>query len=378
MLHISPALFTSDGGIVGGGERYALELARYMARETPTTLVAFGDRDRSLTIDGLPVRVIGSPWYVRGQRNNPIAAALLGELRKADVVHCHQRHVLASSLAALACRLSGRRVFVTDHGGGGWDISAYISTDRWYHNHLHVSEYSRMLSGHADRPFAQVIFGGVDIDKFSPAPSLTPRTAILFVGRILPHKGINYLIEAMPCDRELIVAGPVCDERFLADLHRLAAGKRVRFRHDCDDAALVDYYRAARCVVLPSVYHSMYGETTTQAEFLGQTLLEGMACGAPVICTAVGGMPEVVEDRVTGFVVPPNDPAALGDRIRWLFTHPAEADAIGAAGRCRVLEKFTWPQVVRRCLEIYAAAAPHSARAPVSHSIQSHSLSGSK
>ena len=378
MLHISPAFFSSDGGIIGGGERYAVELARYMARETPTTLVAFGDRDRSLTIDDLRVHVIGAPWYVRGQRNNPISAVLLRELRKADVVHCHQRHVLACSLAALACRLSGRRVFVTDLGGGGWDISAYVSTDRWYHGHLHLSEYSRTLSGHADRPFAQVIFGGVDTGKFSPAPSPGPRAAILFVGRILPHKGINYLIEAMPPDQELIVAGPACDDRFLADLRRLAAGKRVRFRHGCDDAALVDYYRTARCVVLPSVYRTMYGETITQAELLGQTLLEGMACGAPAICTAVGGMPEVVEDRVTGFVVPPNDSAALGDKLRWLLTHPAEADAMGRAGRRRVLEKFTWPQVVRRCLEIYAATAPHSARVPMNHSNQSQPLTGSK
>jgi len=359
VLHVSPAWFGEDGGITGGGERYALELARHMARETPTTLVAFGERDRSLTIDDLSVRIIGSPWYVRGQRNNPISLALLAELRRADVVHCHQGHVLASSLAALACRLSGRRVFVSDLGGGGWDISAYVSTDRWYHGHLHLSEYSRALSGHTDQPFAQVIFGGVDTDKFSPAPAPRSRISVLFVGRILPHKGINYLIEAMPPEQELIIAGPVCDDRFLADLHRLAFGKRVIFRHDCDDAALIEYYRAASCVVLPSVYRTLYGEENVAAELLGQTLLEAMACGAPVICTAVGGMPEVVVDGITGFVVPPNDAAALSDKIAWLTAHPTEAAAMGSAGRRRVLDRFTWPKVVRRCLQIYGGDADH-------------------
>jgi glycosyltransferase involved in cell wall biosynthesis len=107
--------------------------------------------------------------------------------------------------------------------------------------------------------------------------------------------------------------------------------------------------------VLPSVYKNMYGGETTVPELLGQTLLEGMACGAPVVCTDVASMPEVVEDGVTGFVVPARDPSALGEKLRWLREHPSEAAAMGRAARRRVLEKFTWPTVVRRCLEIYAA-----------------------
>ena len=91
-------------------------------------------------------------------------------------------------------------------------------------------------------------------------------------------------------------------------------------------------------------------------ELLGQTLLEGMACGGPVICTRVASMPEIVEDGVCGFIVPPNDPAAIADRIAWLRDHPAQAAAMGTAARRRVLDKFTWPQVVRRCLDHYAAA----------------------
>src|SRR5207253_2324858 len=99
---------------------------------------------------------------------NPIAAALFSELRNAEVVHTHQRCVLASSASALFCRATGRKVFVTDLGGGGWDVSAYVSTDRWYHGHLHISHYSRRIHGHQGRPFAHVISGGVDTDKFSP------------------------------------------------------------------------------------------------------------------------------------------------------------------------------------------------------------------
>src|SRR5260221_5926149 len=114
VVHIVPALFGSDDGIVGGAERYALELARHMAQKTPTTLVSFGEQERRETQGHLKIRVIGNPWYARGQRANPVAFSLVSALRQADVVHCHQQHVLASSLAAIVCRVSGRRVFVSD------------------------------------------------------------------------------------------------------------------------------------------------------------------------------------------------------------------------------------------------------------------------
>ena len=93
-------------------------------------------------------------------------------------------------------------------------------------------------------------------------------------------------------------------------------------------------------------------------ELLGQTLLEGMACGLPAVCTAVASLPEVVEDGVNGFVVPPNDARALAERLCWLRDHPETAAAMGAAARHSVLERFFWPAVVRRCLAIYAGQIP--------------------
>src|SRR5690349_2646568 len=71
VLHISPARF-APGGIIGGGERYAFELARHMADFIPTKLVTFGDNERTENIGNLEVRVIGQPLYVRAQHSNPI------------------------------------------------------------------------------------------------------------------------------------------------------------------------------------------------------------------------------------------------------------------------------------------------------------------
>src|SRR5438445_2798233 len=227
-----------------------------MAREVPTTLLSFGERDREETLDGLRVRVAGRPWLVRGQRDNPLAPELFTEILRATVIHCHQQHILASSLAAIACRLTRRRVFVTDLGGGGWDVSAYISTDRWYDGHLHISEYSRAVYGQAGRPWAHVILGGVDTRRFSPDESILRDGSVLFVGRLLPHKGVNDLVNAIPTDMHLKIIEQPHDKRFYQDLRALSAGKQVTFHHDFTDSDFfkVSAYRKALCVVLRSVY----------------------------------------------------------------------------------------------------------------------------
>ena len=352
VVHVVPSLFDKDGKLVGGAERFAFEIAREMANEVPTTLVTFGPEDGERRFGLLRVRVIGRPWHVRGNAFNPISPRLFGELSSADVVHCHQQHVTASSAAAAYCRLTGKRAYVTDLGGGGWDISSYVSTDRWFHGHLHMSEYSRRVFGHEGKPWAKIVWGGVDADKFTPDDSV-PRDSVLFAGRLLPHKGVDYLVEAVPPDLPLRLAGRAMHDRYLADLKALAAGKQVEFVGTLDDDGLLRAYRRAMCFVLPSVYVDRYGGRSDVPELLGLVLVEAMACGAPAICSNVASMPEVVVDGVTGFIVPPNDPAALRERLLWIRDHPERAREMGRAGRQRVLEQFTWKAVVRRCLAAY-------------------------
>jgi glycosyltransferase involved in cell wall biosynthesis len=350
-----PALFDDKDGVVGGAERYAWELARHMAREVPTTLLSFGSADRSFTDGPLRVRVLGKPWHVRGSRHNPLSPRVFPEILRADVVHCHQQHLLVSSLSALTGRLTGRRVFVTDLGGGGWDFSFYISTDRWFHGHLHISQYSRRVMGQDGQPWSHVILTGVDTEKFSPEPRVPRVGGAVFVGRLLSHKGIDRVIEALPPDLPLDVVGHPYDPKYFALLQELAAGKHVEFHTDLDDSKLVDAYRRSRCVVLPSLYRDRSGNETKVPELMGQTLLEGMACGTPAICTNVASMPEAVIDGVTGFVVPPDDLAAMRTALVTLCTDDARAAAMGKAARARMLEHFQWSSVVKRCLEAYRA-----------------------
>jgi glycosyltransferase involved in cell wall biosynthesis len=358
VLHISPTYF-GDRSYVGGGERYAYELARAMARTGEVVFLSFAAKAASHW-DG-PLRV----EYLRRSlffRNNPLSGSPFSHrfgkwTQWADAIHCHQAHTLGTDLAIILSRLRGKRCFVTDLGGGhSYALSNYLPLDRWVHRFLLISEYSRRLwqrdshNGTAER--LDVIYGGVDCEQFKPA-EVRKSDRTLFVGRLLPHKGIDYLIDAVADDTPLDVVGRVYHDEYFNLLKAKSAGKPVTFFHRVTDDELVQKYREALVTVLPSVYQNCYGHCTEVPELLGLVVLESLACGTPVIVTNVASLPEVVEDGVTGFVVPPNDPKAIHDRMSYLRSHPELAVEMGRRGRDMVLRQFTWDAVVRRCLEAY-------------------------
>jgi glycosyltransferase involved in cell wall biosynthesis len=325
-----------------------------MSRRTPTRLVSFGEREERWRDEDLSIRILPRTHYVNGSRFNPVSPHIAGEIVHADVVHCHQQHILASSLAAISGRTLAKTVAVTNHGGGGLDFSWYVSTDALFHCHLHVSAFSRSSAGQDGDPRARVILGGVDPRTFSPEGGASRRgTRALFVGRLVPHKGVHDLIEALPAATGLDIIGPDTDRGYVRRLKSLALGRDVAFRGSVSDVSLAEFYRRALCVVLPSVYDSRFGGATGVPELLGQTLLEAMACGTPVIATNVGGMPETLIDGMTGFVVPPGRPAALTARLRELAGNADTVERLGKTAATHVRQSFDWDRVVDRCLEAY-------------------------
>ena len=159
------------------------------------------DRERTATVGDRSTCRSSAPSYVRGQRTNPFSAALWSALARRDgraLPPAARRWPAA--WRPLFTRLRRRRVFVTDLGGGGFDVSGYVSTDRWFHGHLHISEYSRMVAGHERNPRARVILGGVDTES-SRRSRLPPTKACCSSGRLLPHKGVHDLIDAVAARR---------------------------------------------------------------------------------------------------------------------------------------------------------------------------------
>ena len=340
----------------GGGERYPVELARAIARRVDCKLVTFGSRPARFHDEELEVDVLERRRLRRGHPAHPVGRGLWRALDNADIVHVHHLRAYPSRVALGAATVRRQRRVVTDHGlgAGPWPRADALMFDRF----LTVSRYSaRTLA--APRAKTTVIFGGADTKRFSPEGD-SPRSGVLFVGRLTPHKGIDRLIEALPGKASLTIAGtpghdPDPPERdYPLHLHRLAASRNVRFVGTVEEAALPLLYRRARVLVLPSVHETCYGKHVAIPELLGLSLLEAMASGTPVIASKVGGVPEVVLDGMTGFLVEPGDVAGLRDRIELLLRDERLFKKMSAAARAHVEENFTWDRCAERCVDAYS------------------------
>jgi glycosyltransferase involved in cell wall biosynthesis len=138
-------------------------------------------------------------------------------------------------------------------------------------------------------------------------------------------------------------------------LAQLARDRPVHFLGVLRDRELPQAYRSARVMVLPSVERTCYGRPVRVSELLGLSLLEAMASGTPVVASRVGGVPEIVRDGQTGFLVPPGDVDTLRDALERVLGDPGLAGRLGANAREDVLNRFTWDRVAQRCLDGYAS-----------------------
>jgi glycosyltransferase involved in cell wall biosynthesis len=350
VLHISPVMFGEDG-YWGGGERYPLELARAQAELVPVRLLAFGRRSQRRRVGKLELVVVAPRARYRGSDLNPVSRAIAREIARSEVVHVHQFHTFLTDASLIAGAGLRRPVYVTDHGGWGPNLGRLLPRRRLIAGLLAVSGYSASLFPDlAGR--SSVIYGGVDVQRFRPADG--PRRGVVFVGRLLPHKGVDVLIDAIDPDLPLQVYGRPYDERYAAELRSLARGKDVTFHERADDDQIVRAYQSARAVVLPTVLRSRYGPSSQKAELFGLTQVEAMACGTPVVCSDIGPLPEVAVDGRTGYVVPAGDAAALRERLRVLCEDDGVWERMSAGALERVREQFTWDQVARRALGAYA------------------------
>jgi len=186
---------------------------------------------------------------------------------------------------------------------------------------------------------------------------------IVYIGRMLPRKDIRNIVRALALLLQqntgttnssitLMVVGGESEEPNpiatpeIGELQKLAGelgvSDHMRFIGKRQPNALCDYYSAGDVVV-----------TTPWYEPFGLTPLEAMACGRPVIGSAVGGLTYTIKDGETGFLVPPRDPQALATRLKYLFDQPKLCAQMGRAARARVEREFTWSIVAMRTAALY-------------------------
>lgn len=352
VAYLTP-LYFDESSYLGGGERYPLNLARAVARtgRYAVELVSYGPPGTSRVVpieESVTLRVL--PAAAGPDDAERLSWEIVPLLRDVDLVHVHQVFCRSSEVGVLAAKLLGKPVCATDHGGAtsrlGRSLGMLGLVER-------VVSYSRFGAGliEAETP-VDVVFGGVDDDLFHPSGAPV-RDRVVFVGRLLPHKGVDRLIAALPPGVRLVVCGRPYHEEYVDVLRALAAGKSVEFLTEATDLDIRSQYQRAIAVVLPSVHIDFYGTSQAWPELMGFTLLEGMACGAPGVCSRVGGMPEYVDHGRTGFVF--DSLAELTDHLSRLADDPTLVDRMGRAATREVSERFGLGPAGRAMTAIYDA-----------------------
>ncbi|MEV8595692.1 glycosyltransferase [Streptomyces sp. NPDC052012] len=358
---------------IGGVEQYAARVARAVAdapdlRAVVITTRADGLRTTVTTENGVPVVRLGAWLRLSNTPLSPLWPLQLRRwLRKArvDVVNAHAP---VPGLGDLAVAVAGRRPAVLTYHAGSMHKGEPGSgaADRLigvYERAVLPRVFARArrlvavspVSLAAGRGHAVSISPGVDTERFTPGEpaSRRPRT-VVYVGRMdrsSAWKGVDVLVRAfaqlapdLPEARLKLVGDGDALPDLLALAGQLGIGDRVTATGALSGDALAEAVRTAAVLSLPSL---------TEAESFGMTLVEGMACATPVVGSAVGGIPHVVDDGETGFLVPPGDPAALAAACAKLLTDGDLADRMGAAGRRTAEERYAWPALTDRYLELF-------------------------
>jgi glycosyltransferase involved in cell wall biosynthesis len=195
---------------------------------------------------------------------------------------------------------------------------------------------------------------GADTDLFSPDPAVArvPGRVVTTASADVPLKGLAVLVEAIAKVRterpvELVVIGEAKKGGQVLDLvDRYGLAGAVRFTGRVSHDELVAHLRSAQLAVVPSLF-----------EGFSLPAIEAMACATPLVTTTGGALPEVVgPDGGAGLLVPPGDPQALASAIGRVLDDPALGARLGAAGRERVAQRFTWRSAAAGTVEVYQRA----------------------
>ena len=351
--------------VTGGVENHVKLLAESIKDKFATSVLVC-NTGRGTQIEeknNLQVVKVASMGILRSMPLSPTFSFWMKRI-KADILHFHLPFPLGV-VSYLLARPKGK-VIVTWHS----DIVRQKIIKFFYHpclirflkkvdkiiatspNMIEASPYLRKF-----RRKCIVIPLGIDIGKFKLTKDNRKKVTeikkkfgpniILFVGRLIYYKGLEYLIWAMQdIDGKLLLVGEGKLRKNLEKMvENLGLSSKVHFLGSLSDDELPLYYHACDVFVLPSIARS---------EAFGIVQLEAMACAKPVVSTTLPtGVPFVNQDGKTGIVAPPKDPDALAKAINTLLKNPTLREKYGNYAKERVKKEFTKEVMVKRILEVY-------------------------
>ncbi len=301
--------------------------------------------------------------------NTPVVTAIQEFVRRshADVVHVHSPPPFTERFAAKGAKDSQKPLVVTHHCD--LELKGFLGN-------MAVNLYQSFLGKYplrvADRVISttnsyattsrslwdidvDVVPNAVDIDRFNPQNKgdfirdkfvEEDEPLALFVGRLVPHKGIGILIRALEYlqNGKLLIIGDGPYLNWLKQLtKKLNIEERVVFVGPISDYWLPAYYAATDVVVLPS---------TSRLEAFGIVGLEAMASGKPLVLSDIPGVRDVISSD-EGFIVEPLDPEAIAHALEKIWDYPENAKQMGLKGRERVVSMFSWEKVSKDVEKIF-------------------------
>ena len=376
--------------VYGGAGVHVTELVKAMRRDIDVAVRCFGDpRDEAHTY------AYDTPVELRDA--NPALGFLGADLRiahdcaGADLVHSHTWY--ANTAGHVAKLLHGIPHVITAHSleplrpwkaeqlGGGYRLSSWMEQVSYEHADRIIAVSDGMRADilraypNLDPDKVVTIYNGIDLDVWkrnddpeaARALGIDPdRPAVVFVGRITRQKGLPYLLRAarqLPPEVQLVLCAGAPDTpeierevKGLVDELQTARDGVLWLSRHLSKAEIMTALSASTVFVCPSVY-----------EPLGIVNLEAMACGVAVVGSGTGGIPEVVQDGVTGRIVPieqvqdgsgtPLDPEKfvndLAATLIEVVSDPEQARAYGEAGRARAEREFTWTRIATEVEALY-------------------------
>ncbi len=371
--------------VYGGAGVHVAHLVDSLASLVDVSVQCFGDPRPDAHAHAVPSDLAGA---------NPALATLGVDLQMvrdthdADLLHSHTWYAnLAGQIGGLlhgvphvltAHSLEPMRPWKAEQLGGGYRVSSWVEKTAYDNAQaiIAVSEGMRrdVLACYPDVDPARVhvVHNGIDTQRYRAVEGTgalarhgvdPTRPFVVFVGRITRQKGINHLLaaaERFADDAVLVLCASSPDtpeigvetERAVEQLRELRGDDSVIWiTEQLDRDSVIELLTHASVFACPSVY-----------EPLGIVNLEAMACETAVVASAVGGIPEVVEDGVTGLLVPydPSEPRAFehafADAVNAVLADPDRARRMGLAGRARAIADFGWQSIAAQTVRVYEAA----------------------
>ena len=294
-----------------------------------------------------------------------------------EIVHVHNNTPPGVIAGFLYAKIKNKPFIITHHGCEKFDNYGSLIRKlglNLYINHLlekifsyanviispseYFTEESRFLKKYRDK--VVVIPNGINIEDFDISYSkeecrkklglLTEKTIILYLGSLIPRKGPDILVKAMPLiikdipDTELVFAGDGVLRKELGELSKkLGCNKHVKFAGFVEEGLKPLYYKAADIFVFPS---------TMSMESFGIVNLEAMACSVPIVASRIGGIPDAVKDGENGLLVQPRNSEALANAIIYLLENEDVREKMEKNGKKKV-EDYSWEKIAEETEKVY-------------------------